>query len=228
MKSVGEVMAIGRTFKEAMMKAVRSLETGKKATADDIEPRRLTQRLVTPHPDRLSYIRYAFEKGMTVREVARMTSMDPWFLYQIKQITDEIKAIGGVPMAEITAEQLRAAKRMGISDERPIAAVMNPFNPELAPPVEKDIYPNWRNYREYSGGMMTNFGTLGGAYSVALGINNYGQIIGQAYPSGSVANHAFLYSGGAMSDLGTLGGTLPVAVLRLIARGSRLLAGAER
>jgi carbamoyl-phosphate synthase large subunit len=122
MKSVGEVMAIGRTFKEAMMKAVRSLETGKKATADDIEPRRLTQRLVTPHPDRLSYIRYAFERGMTVREVARMTSMDPWFLYQIKQITDEIKAIGGVPMAKVTAEQLRAAKRMGISDER-LAAV---------------------------------------------------------------------------------------------------------
>src|SRR5437867_2157596 len=118
MKSVGEVMAIGRTFKEAMMKAVRSLETGKKATADDIEPRRLTQRLVTPHPDRLSYIRYAFERGMTVREVARMTSMDPWFLYQIKQITDEIKAVGGVPMAQVTAEQLRTAKRMGISDER--------------------------------------------------------------------------------------------------------------
>ncbi len=118
MKSVGEVMAIGRTFKEAMMKAVRSLETGKKATADDIEPRRLTQRLVTPHPDRLAYIRYAFERGMTVREVARMTSMDPWFLYQMKQITDEIKAIGGVPMAEVTAEQLRTAKRMGISDER--------------------------------------------------------------------------------------------------------------
>ncbi|MEI9980552.1 MAG: carbamoyl-phosphate synthase large subunit [Edaphobacter sp.] len=122
MKSVGEVMAIGRTFKEAMMKAVRSLETGKKATADDIEPRRLTQRLVTPHPDRLAYIRYAFERGMTVREVARMTSMDPWFLYQIKQITDEIKAIGGVSIEQVTAEQLRTAKRMGISDER-LAAV---------------------------------------------------------------------------------------------------------
>jgi carbamoyl-phosphate synthase large subunit len=118
MKSVGEVMAIGRTFKEAMMKAVRSLETGKKATADDIEPRRLTQRLVTPHPERLAYIRYAFERGMTVREVARMTSMDPWFLYQIKQITDEIKAIGGVSMDSVTADQLRTAKRMGISDER--------------------------------------------------------------------------------------------------------------
>ena len=118
MKSVGEVMAIGRTFKEAMMKAVRSLETGKKATADDIEPRRLTQRLVTPHPDRLSYVRYAFERGMTVREVSRMTGMDPWFLTQIKQITDEIKAIGAKTINTVTADELRTAKRMGISDER--------------------------------------------------------------------------------------------------------------
>src|SRR5271163_3502752 len=118
MKSVGEVMAIGRTFKEAMMKAVRSLETGKKATADDIEPRRLTQRLVTPHPERLSYVRYAFERGMTVREVARMTGMDPWFLNQMKQITDEIKAIGEKTIENVTAEDLRTAKRMGISDER--------------------------------------------------------------------------------------------------------------
>jgi carbamoyl-phosphate synthase large subunit len=118
MKSVGEVMAIGRTFKEAMMKAVRSLETGKKATADDIEPRRLTQRLVTPHPERLGYVRYAFETGMSVREVARLTGMDPWFLHQVKQITDEIKAIGGKTIENVTAEDLRTAKRMGISDER--------------------------------------------------------------------------------------------------------------
>jgi carbamoyl-phosphate synthase large subunit len=118
MKSVGEVMAIGRSFKEAMMKAVRSLETGKKATAADIEPRRLTQRLVTPHPERLQYLRYAFEKGMTVREVARMTGMDPWFLHQMKEITDEITAIGAVPFASVTEEQMRDAKKMGISDER--------------------------------------------------------------------------------------------------------------
>ena len=122
MKSVGEVMAIGRTFKEAMMKAVRSLETGKRATADDIEPRRLTQRLVTPHPERLAYVRYAFEQGMSVREVAKMTGMDPWFLHQMKQITDEIKAIGTSTPATVTAAQLRAAKRMGISDERLAAA----------------------------------------------------------------------------------------------------------
>jgi carbamoyl-phosphate synthase large subunit len=118
MKSVGEVMAIGRTFKEALMKAVRSLETGKKARAEDIEPRRLTQRLVTPHPERLAYVRYAFEKGMSVREVARFTSMDPWFLNQIKQITDEVKAVAAVGSDATTADDLRAAKRMGVSDER--------------------------------------------------------------------------------------------------------------
>jgi carbamoyl-phosphate synthase large subunit len=118
MKSVGEVMAIGRSFKEALMKAVRSLETGKKATAADIEPRRLTQRLVTPHPERLAYVRYAFEKGMSVREVARLTSMDPWFLNQMKQITDEVKAVAAVGSEAATADDLRAVKRMGVSDER--------------------------------------------------------------------------------------------------------------
>ncbi len=122
MKSVGEVMAIGRTFKEALMKAVRSLETGKKATADDIEPRRLTQRLVTPHPERLSYVRYAFERGMTVREVSRLTGMDPWFLHQIKQITDEIQMMCETSADAVTEDELRTAKRMGISDERLAAA----------------------------------------------------------------------------------------------------------
>ena len=122
MKSVGEVMAIGRTFKEALMKAVRSLETGKKATAADIQPRRLTQRLVTPHPERLSYVRYAFERGMTVREVSRLTTMDPWFLNQIKQITDEVKSVAAVGAKNVTEFDLRRAKRMGVSDER-LAAV---------------------------------------------------------------------------------------------------------
>jgi len=57
MKSVGEVMAIGRTFKEALMKATRSLETGRKAGSEVLDPRRMTQRLVTPQPERLNYIR---------------------------------------------------------------------------------------------------------------------------------------------------------------------------
>ena len=118
MKSVGEVMAIGRTFKEAMMKALRSLDTGKSATAENIEPRRLTQRLVTPHPERLSYIRYAFRQGYSVREVARMTAMDPWFLHQIKTVTDTITALGSTKPETINKEELLSAKRMGISDAR--------------------------------------------------------------------------------------------------------------
>ena len=77
MKSVGEVMAMGRTFKEALMKAWRALETGKKTGTEVLEPRRLTQMLVTPRPERLGYIRFAFERGMSVREVARLTGMDP-------------------------------------------------------------------------------------------------------------------------------------------------------
>jgi len=118
MKSVGEVMAIGRTFKEALMKAVRSLETGKKGSGDTIEPRRLRQKLVTPTPDRMAYLRYAFDIGWSVREVQRFTGMDPWFLHQMKLISDELKVVAGMTLATIDKDTLHAAKRMGISDER--------------------------------------------------------------------------------------------------------------
>src|ERR1039457_700598 len=87
MKSVGEGMAMGGSFKEALMKAWRALETGKKTGAEILDPRRLTQRLVTPQPERLGYIRFAFERGMSVREVARLTAIDPWFLHQIREVT---------------------------------------------------------------------------------------------------------------------------------------------
>src|ERR1700730_4401922 len=118
MKSVGEVMAIGRTFKEAIMKALRSLDTGKRISSEVIEPRRLTQRLVTPQPERLNYIRYALRSGLSVREVARMTSMDPWFLYQIKEVTDTIQKLADYSLETMPADVLRKAKRMGISDAR--------------------------------------------------------------------------------------------------------------
>jgi len=118
MKSVGEVMAIGRTFKEALMKAVRSLETGKKGSGDTIEPRRLRQKLVTPSPERMAYLRYAFDIGWSVREVQRFTGMDPWFLHQMKLIADELKVVAGTTLATIDKDTLHAAKRMGISDER--------------------------------------------------------------------------------------------------------------
>jgi carbamoyl-phosphate synthase large subunit len=119
MKSVGEVMAIGRTFKESLMKAWRALETGKKTGQEvKLEPRRLTQRLVTPQPERLAYVRFAFETGLSVREVARLTGMDPWFLHQIREITLEQQKIAQTSPDTIDETQLRRLKRMGLSDER--------------------------------------------------------------------------------------------------------------
>jgi carbamoyl-phosphate synthase large subunit len=118
MKSVGEAMAIGRTFKEAMMKGIRSLETGKRVGAEKIEPRILTQRLVTPHPERLTYLRYALHQGMTVKELHKMTSIDPWFLYQMKEIVAVELELAKHSAETISRELLRDAKRMGISDER--------------------------------------------------------------------------------------------------------------
>jgi len=118
MKSVGEVMAIGRTFKEALLKGIRSLDTGRKIGSEKIEPKILTQRLVTPHPERLSYIRYALRQGHTVKQLAKMTSMDPWFLYQLKEINDMQLELEKHPMESIPTEVLRDAKRMGFSDGR--------------------------------------------------------------------------------------------------------------
>ncbi len=118
MKSVGEVMAIGRTFKQALLKGVRSLETGKRIGSEKIEPRILTKRLVTPHPERLQYIRYALAQGMTVREIGLMTNIDPWFLHQLKEIADEQASLYRLSPDTVTAEQLRDLKRVGFSDAR--------------------------------------------------------------------------------------------------------------
>src|SRR5438874_1992740 len=118
MKSVGEVMAIGRTFKEALMKGIRSLETGKRPGASKIEPKILTQRLVTPHPERIDYLRYALRQGFTVKELAKMTGIDPWFLYQLKEISEMQLELEKHPMESAPANVLREAKRTGISDAR--------------------------------------------------------------------------------------------------------------
>src|SRR5450631_3529525 len=118
MKSVGEVMAIGRTFKEALQKGIRSLDTGRRVGSQQIEPKILTQRLVTPHPERLTYVQYALRQGHTVKQIAKMTSMDPWFLYQLKEINDQQLELEKHPMESIPTEVLREAKRMGFSDGR--------------------------------------------------------------------------------------------------------------
>src|SRR5580658_6453977 len=118
MKSVGEVMAIGRTFKEALQKGIRSLDTGKRVGSQKIEPKILTQRLVTPHPERLTYVQYAIRQGFTIKQIAKMTSIDPWFLYQLKEINDMQLELEKHPMESIPTDVLREAKRMGFSDGR--------------------------------------------------------------------------------------------------------------
>jgi carbamoyl-phosphate synthase large subunit len=118
MKSVGEVMAIGRTFKEALQKGIRALDTGRRVGSQKIEPKILTQRLVTPHPERLTYVQYAIRQGFPIKQIAKMTAIDPWFLYQLKEINDMQLELEKHPMESIPTEILREAKRMGFSDGR--------------------------------------------------------------------------------------------------------------
>jgi carbamoyl-phosphate synthase large subunit len=118
MKSVGEVMAIGRTFKEALQKGIRALDTGKRVGSGKIEPKILTQRLVTPHPERLTYVQYAIRQAFPIKQIAKMTAIDPWFLYQLKEINDMQLELEKHPMDSVPNEVVREAKRMGFSDGR--------------------------------------------------------------------------------------------------------------
>ena len=128
MKSIGEVMAIGRTFKEALMKGLRSLETGKSLSAMTVEEKLITQKLVTPNPDRLTYIRHALAQGWSVKQVADMTAIDPWFLQQIREV-EEIRAQMADRTPEtVSREELWIAKRAGLSDRR--LAAMWQVSPE--------------------------------------------------------------------------------------------------
>ena len=117
MKSVGEVMGIGRTFKEALGKGIRSLETGRAFGSEKFDKALIPQKLITPTPDRLSYIRFALASGHTVAEIREWTSIDPWFLEQIKEVVDfEGELAQGSGMKAFTRDDFRRAKRYGVSD----------------------------------------------------------------------------------------------------------------
>jgi carbamoyl-phosphate synthase large subunit len=118
MKSVGEVMAIGRTFKQALGKGMRSLETGKSSSARDLDPGLIAQRLITPNPDRLDYIRFAFECDYTVEDVHEMTGVDPWFLVQVKETVDLEGSLTTRSLDAITASEFRRLKRNGLGDRQ--------------------------------------------------------------------------------------------------------------
>ncbi|MBI2922184.1 MAG: carbamoyl-phosphate synthase large subunit [Planctomycetes bacterium] len=127
MKSVGEAMSIGRTFKEALQKAVRSLEIQRFGLGGDRKdawfrgerpnPERVREKLVVPNADRLFAIRDAMKLGMSVGEIHDLTKIDVWFLENVKDIVDaEDRLRGYTAVADVPTDVLREAKRLGFSD----------------------------------------------------------------------------------------------------------------
>jgi len=135
MKSVGEVMAIGRTFKESLFKGLRSLEAVKPLRLEDVSNDELQRKLARPNSQRFSYITYALEHGWAIDEIYRLSKIDPWFLDQLKQVMEiqqqimsEPPAVAGglsgansetTPVLEnIPLDLLRAFKEAALSDRR--------------------------------------------------------------------------------------------------------------
>jgi len=119
MKSVGEVMAIGRTFQESFQKALRGLEVGVDGLNQKTRDREVLEReLGEPGPERIWYVGDAFENGLTLDEVHRLTHIDPWFLAQIKEIVDLEMELDDRKLEDIDAETMRLLKRKGFSDRR--------------------------------------------------------------------------------------------------------------
>src|SRR5436853_4797469 len=107
MKSVGEVMSIGRTFKQALQKGVRSLETGKSASAaPSFDEQAIAFHLTTPNPERLPYIRFAMEHGYSNEEINEITKIDPWFLRQIRELIDSEADLAKESLSTITREKM--------------------------------------------------------------------------------------------------------------------------
>ncbi len=126
MKSVGEAMAIGRTFKESFQKALRSLETGAygfgaggKLGDDEIPSEEIINgKLVRPNTERVFYLRYAMKAGYSLEQLFELTKIDPWFLYQLKQISDLEDSLAKQTLDEVSDHQLRKAKEYGFSDRQ--------------------------------------------------------------------------------------------------------------
>ncbi|HVU23746.1 MAG TPA: carbamoyl-phosphate synthase large subunit [Opitutus sp.] len=124
MKSVGEAMAIGRTFKESFQKALRSLEVGapgfggggKYGGDDPVEEKVINAKLGTPCAERVHYIRHAFRAGYTVADVFELTKIDPWFLHQLHEIWEMEEALKRQTLATLTTVDFRRAKQFGFSD----------------------------------------------------------------------------------------------------------------
>ncbi|WP_456330368.1 carbamoyl-phosphate synthase large subunit [Archaeoglobus sp.] len=139
MKSVGEVMAIGRTFEEALQKAIRSLEIGRYGLGCDGKDREVTMEEIRnglryPNANRVFYIRYALQRGMSVEEIYELTKIDPWFIEKIKNLVEfeeKLKQIAErMKINEVPKEVLKRAKELGYSD-RQLATIFNTTEKEV-------------------------------------------------------------------------------------------------
>ncbi|MCM8817297.1 MAG: carbamoyl phosphate synthase large subunit, partial [Candidatus Omnitrophica bacterium] len=118
MKSVGEVMAIGRTFKEALQKALRSLEESYLGLEDIKTTYDIVQGLKIPNPHRVFLIKKALKEGMTIDQIYQLSKIDRWFLANIKEIVETEKEIEKYKGKEIGYEIMKKAKELGFSDSQ--------------------------------------------------------------------------------------------------------------
>ncbi len=123
MKSVGEAMAIGRTFNESFQKALRSLETGRAGWGCDIKEKlpsgeQIRAQLRTPNPERIFAVRHAMQLGLSIEEIYELTGIDPWFLDKMQELLEIEKFLKRTPLRALTKEQMYAIKRQGFSDRQ--------------------------------------------------------------------------------------------------------------
>jgi carbamoyl-phosphate synthase large subunit len=119
MKSVGEVMAIGRSFQESLQKALRGLETGANGL-DEVEAdnAKIEAELANPGPHRLWFLAQGFRQGMSLEDIYRISHVDPWFLAEIEDLIREEQALAGRKASSLSREQWLSLKRKGFSDRR--------------------------------------------------------------------------------------------------------------
>ncbi len=125
MKSVGEVMSMGRTFQESLQKALRGMEIGIAGLDEvidgidnDVDRDNLLQELRLPGPDRIRYVADAFRHGIEFEEIASVTGIDPWFLAQMAELVDAERSLKGQTLDKLDATSMRQLKRQGFSDDR--------------------------------------------------------------------------------------------------------------
>jgi len=142
MKSVGEAMAIGRTFQESFQKALRSLEVGRfgfggdrEETLPDLE--KIKYSLRVPNPDRIFSIRDGFLSGLSVQAIFELTNIDPWFLQKMREITDVELSIKGRKLDSVKKEEMLETKRMGFSDRQ--IAYLTGTNEDTVRAYRKDL-----------------------------------------------------------------------------------------